>query len=61
MISVLDIKLAVIKAACGLKNEDEPEFLRRLEALYLQGYEQGAKDARELLERPAPQREASHD
>lgn len=49
MISVMDIKLTVIKAACGLQAEDEAEFLRRLEALYLRGYEQGATDARELM------------
>ena len=48
MISVMDIKLTVIKAAFGLQAEDEPEFLRRLEALYLKGYEQGAADTMEL-------------
>lgn len=49
MIDVMDIKLTVIKAACGLCSEDDAEVLRRLEALYLKGYEQGAKDTRELI------------
>ena len=49
MISVIDVKLAVMKAAFGLQAEDEAKFLRRLESIYLEGYAQGAKDTRELL------------
>lgn len=49
MIDIMNIKLTVIKAACGLKAEDDANFLRRLETLYLEGYGQGAKDTREIL------------
>jgi len=38
----LQVKLAVIKAACGIQALEEPALLRRLEDLYLEGAKWGA-------------------
>lgn len=38
----MQVKLAVIKAACGITALDEVALLRRLEELYLEGAKWGA-------------------
>ncbi len=35
------MKLAVIDAACGIKSLEEPELFKRLEQLYLKGFQAG--------------------
>ena len=47
MIDVMDIKLKVIKAACGICALNEPELLRRLEDLYIDGMKAGADALKE--------------
>lgn len=49
MIDVLAVKLKVIKAACGICALEEPELLRRLEKLYLEGIEEGVRIVKEKL------------
>lgn len=41
-VDMMQVKLAVIKAACGINSLDEPALLRRLEDLYLEGAKWGA-------------------
>jgi hypothetical protein len=41
---IMQVKLTVIKAACGLKAEDDATFLLRLEEIYLRGYKHGIDD-----------------
>lgn len=43
-LDIMQVKLTVLKAACGLKAEDDSVFLHRLEELYLQGYKHGIDD-----------------
>jgi hypothetical protein len=47
MIDVMDIKLKVIKAACGITALSELELLHRLEELYLDGMKAGADALRD--------------
>lgn len=44
MITVEDVKLAVIKSAFGMQALPELEFLHALESLYLDAYARGTKD-----------------
>jgi hypothetical protein len=47
MIDVMDIKLKVIKAACGITALSEIDLLRRLEELYIDGMKAGADALRD--------------
>jgi len=47
MIDVMDIKLKVMKAACGITALSELELLRRLEELYIDGMKAGADALRD--------------
>lgn len=47
MIDVMDIKMKVIKAACGINALTELELLRRLEELYIDGMKAGADALRD--------------
>lgn len=53
MIDPIDIKLKVIKAACGITALSELDLLHRLEELYLEGIAEGVKAAKEALEKGA--------
>jgi len=60
MIDIMDVKLRVIKAACGIVALSVPDLLRRLEELYLEGLAEGFKIAMSKSERPAPQHTEQH-
>lgn len=47
MIDILDVKLKVVKAACGITALSEIDLLHRLEELYLRGYKHGIDDMME--------------
>lgn len=47
---VMQGKMAVIEAACGICSLPEDQLLARLEGLYVKGFESGAKETKQILE-----------
>lgn len=43
-LDIVDVKLIVMKAACGITALSELDLLHRLERLYLEGYKRGMDD-----------------
>ena len=63
MIDILDVKLKVIQASCGITALSDIDLLHRLEKLYLEGVEEGVKIAKERLQQQmtADSADARHD
>lgn len=49
MIDIMDIKMKVIQAACGITALSEVDLLHRLEALYIDGMKAGADVLRNTM------------
>lgn len=61
MIDILDIKLKVMKASCGITALSELDLLRRLEELYIDGMKAGADALNETILARAAQASTSRE